>query len=98
MRSQLNHLMEVAQLPNVSVRILRLADEAPIILNSFDLLRFGATIPDVVYTEHFRATLYFEGEIDTYEYRIVFQRLLEGAIDDSGSLEFIDQTARQIWT
>ncbi len=101
MRDQLNHLIAVAQLPNVSVQVLRLCDEAPMMMNSFDLLRFGdqgATMPDVVYTEHFRATLYFEGETDTYQYRVVFQRLQEGALGEMESLDFIERTARQFWT
>jgi transcriptional regulator with XRE-family HTH domain len=101
MQEQLNHLIAVAQLPNVSLRILRLGDESPIVMNSFDLLRFGdqgATMPDVVYTEHFRATLHFEGEADTYQYRIVFNRLQQGALGELESLDFIEQIRRQIWT
>ncbi|MGD0560774.1 MAG: helix-turn-helix transcriptional regulator [Streptosporangiaceae bacterium] len=99
MRRQLNHLIAVAQLPNVSLRVLLLEDETPMLISSFNLLRFGdqaARMPDVVYTEHFRATLYFEGESDTYQYRIVFQRLQEGALDGSESLDFIGQVMRQI--
>jgi hypothetical protein len=83
----------------VSLRVLLLEDETPMLISSFNLLRFGdqaARMPDVVYTEHFRATLYFEGESDTYQYRIVFQRLQEGALDGSESLDFIGQVMRQI--
>jgi transcriptional regulator with XRE-family HTH domain len=99
MHRQLGHLLAVAQLPNVSIRILRFEKDPPILINSFDLLRFGdegARMPDVVYTEHFRATLYFEGETDTYQYRIVFQRLQEGSLDERESLGFIEQIMRQI--
>jgi transcriptional regulator with XRE-family HTH domain len=101
MREQLHHLIAVARLPNVSLRILTLGGESPIVMNSFDLLRFGdqsATMPDVVYTEHFRATLYFEGETDTYEYQMVFRRLQEAALGELESLDFIEQIVRQIWT
>jgi hypothetical protein len=100
MRSQLDHLIEVAQLPNVSLRVLRLTEEAPIMMNSFVLLHYhsqDATMPNVVYTEHFRGTLHFEGETDTYQYRIVFQRLRKGAISESASLSFIDRIAN-CWT
>jgi transcriptional regulator with XRE-family HTH domain len=101
MREQLQHLIAVAQLPNVSLRILTLGGESPIVMGSFDLLRFGdqgATMPDVVYMEHFRATLHFEGETDTYEYQMVFRRLQEGALGELESLDFIEQIVRQIWT
>ena len=55
MRNELRHLIAVAQLPNISLRVLRLGDESPMVMNSFDLLRFGnqgSAMPDVVYTEH----------------------------------------------
>jgi len=100
MRNQLDHLIAVAQLPNVSLRVLRLGDESPIVMGSFDLLRFGdqgAIMPDVVYMEHFRATLHFQGEADTHQYQIVFKRLQEGALGKSESLDFIKQIARQTW-
>jgi hypothetical protein len=99
MRKQLNQLIRAARLQNVSLRILRLGGDYPLIMNSFELLRFGGgTLPDVVWTEHFRAHLYLEDEADTYQYRILFQRLLEGALGEAESIDFIDQTARQIWT
>ncbi len=41
MRRQLLHLIRVAKFPNVTLRVLRLNDEIPIIMESFDLLRFG---------------------------------------------------------
>jgi transcriptional regulator with XRE-family HTH domain len=100
MRNQLLHLTAMAQLPNVSLRVLRLSDESPMVMNSFDLLHFGdqgAIMPDVVYTEHFRATLHFQGETDTHQYQIVFKRLQEGALGESDSFDFIMQIVRQIW-
>jgi transcriptional regulator with XRE-family HTH domain len=101
MRRQLGHLLEVAQLPNVSLRVLRLEDDPPMVMNSFDLLRFGdedTRMPDVVYTEHFRATLYFEGETDTYQYRIVFQRLQDAALPEPESMDFIAEIMHQTGT
>lgn len=101
MLGQLRHLIATAQLPNVSLRVLRLADDPPILMDSFELLRFGdesARMPDVVFTEHFRAMLYFEDEADTYQYRIVFQRLQAGALGETESLDFIEQIMRQIQT
>jgi transcriptional regulator with XRE-family HTH domain len=101
MRNQLRHLIAVAQQSNISLRILKLGDESPIVMNSFDLLRFGdqsATMPDIVYTEHFRGTLHFEDETDTYQYQVVFKRLQESALGESESSDFIEQIVRQVWT
>ena len=39
-------------------------------------------MPDVVYTEHLRSTMYFEGETDTYQYGLVFERLFERHLGD----------------
>ncbi len=101
MRGQLEHLLAIAQRPNVSVRVVRLADETPIAMNSFDLLRFGpadaATMPDVVWTEHVTTALYFEGEADTFQYRIVFERLEQGALSASDSMRYISELAARVW-
>jgi transcriptional regulator with XRE-family HTH domain len=101
MRNQLSHLIEVAQLPNVSLRVLRLDEESPAMINSFDVLCFGdqgVGMPDVAYTEHFRATLHFEDEADTYQYLILFQILQEAALSEPESLRFIEQIASEVWT
>jgi len=101
MRDQLSHLIEISRLPNVSLRVLPFGDDSTIIMNSFDLLHFGTQsgrMPDVVYTEHFRATLYFEGEADTHQYRIVFERLGEGALGEVESIRLIERIISQTWT
>jgi transcriptional regulator with XRE-family HTH domain len=101
MRDQLRHLIEIAQLPNVSLRVLPFGDDSTIIMNSFDLLHFGlqsGKMPDVVYTEHFRATLYFEGEMDTHQYRMVFGRLKEAALGEMESVQLIEKVISQMWT
>jgi transcriptional regulator with XRE-family HTH domain len=101
MRDQLRHLIEIARLPNVSLRVLPFGDDSTIIMNSFDLLLFGTQsgkMPDVVYTEHFRATLYFEGETDTHQYKSVFERLREGALGETESAQLIGQIISQAWT
>jgi transcriptional regulator with XRE-family HTH domain len=101
MRGQLEHLLVLAQRPNISVRVVRFADETPIAMNSFDLLRFGpadaATMPDVVWTEHVTTALYFEGEADTFQFRIVFERLEQGALSGPESLRYISELAESTW-
>jgi transcriptional regulator with XRE-family HTH domain len=101
MREQLQHLTELADLPNVTLRVLTLGADFPIAMGSFDLLRFGddgtATLPDVVYTEHLRSTLYFEGEADTYQYRLVFELLLESSLEVSPSQDLIANIATKVW-
>ncbi len=100
MRGQLRHLIEMARRPNISLRVLPFGDDTTITMNSFDLLRFGAQsgeMPDVAYTEHFRATLYFEGETDTLQYELVFERLWAGALDEAESVRLIERIASHVW-
>lgn len=101
MREQLAHLVEVAQLPSVTLRVLRLADNNPIITSSFDLLTFGTEpdtrMPDVVGVETFLAAIYFEGEADTYQYRFMFGRLAELALGPSESTDLIGRIADEVW-
>jgi transcriptional regulator with XRE-family HTH domain len=101
MRGQLQHLLELTELPNVTLRVLPLGADFPIAVGSFDLLRFGedgtATLPDVVYAEHLRSTLYFEGEADTYQYRLVFELLLEGSLEVVPTRDLIADIATKVW-
>ena len=101
MRNQLDHLIDMAHLPNVSLRVLRLGEESPAMINSFDVLRFddqGVKMPDVAYTEHFRATLHFEDETDTHQYLILFQMLQEAALSEEESVRFVEQIISEVWT
>ncbi len=102
MRDQLKRLVEFADLPSVSIRVLQLSDDYPLIINSFDLLQFegeeATSMPDVVWTEHLTSTLHFEGEADTYQYRLVFQHLLDSALGPSESLNVIARTATEVWS
>ena len=102
MRDQLAYLAEVAQLPNVSLRIKQLDESFPVVTNSFDLLTFGptddATMPDVVWTEHVFSAIYFEGEADTFQYHLVFRAMSDSSLDSAESLELLDQIMHQVWT
>jgi transcriptional regulator with XRE-family HTH domain len=99
---QLERLVEVGQLPNVSLRVFPLARRYPIVMCSFVLFRFAqdrrTTIPDVVYAEHLRSNLYFEGESDTYQYSLAFDLLLQESLGRSESLQLISETARRVWS
>jgi transcriptional regulator with XRE-family HTH domain len=101
MRGQLAHLVEVARLPNVTIRVMRLGQDWPMVLGSFEIFRYGSqeatTLPDVVYVEHLRSTIAFDGEIETYDYRIVFERLLESSLIEAQSIDLISDTAMRVW-
>jgi transcriptional regulator with XRE-family HTH domain len=101
MRTQLERVTEVAQLPNVTLRVLPLDGAHPIGVGSFIQLRFArvydVTFHDVVYVEQLTSSFYFEEEIDTYRYTLAFDRLIAAALDPDKSLDLVSQTAEKLW-
>ncbi len=101
MYEQLQHLAAVAELRNVTLRILPLAGPKGLVVDSFQILEFGRAhetqLPDVVSVESFGGYLYVEGETDTYEFRRAFEYLTRESLGPEESREFILQTARRLW-
>ncbi len=101
MRAQLEHLVEVSRLPNVTLQVFPLHHRYPVITPSFVLLQFGrafeTTLHDVVSSEQLQSDRYFEGEADTHQYRLAFTALAGAALDPEQSRELISQTAQRVW-
>jgi transcriptional regulator with XRE-family HTH domain len=94
MSEQLNHLAEMAELPNVEVRILPLQGGTSLMADSFEVLGFDE-LGDVVSTEAATAQLYVEGETDTYIYRRMFDAFAQASLTPEESRELILRTAAQ---
>ncbi|MFF3907985.1 helix-turn-helix domain-containing protein [Streptomyces sp. NPDC001848] len=97
MREQLEHLVEMAQRPHVTVQIVPLDvtnASAPAIPVTY--LRFGgADLPDIVYLEHIRSANFLEDRDETEEYRVVLDRLADEALDPRESLALLRRTLRE---
>lgn len=78
MHAQLQWLVNVSQLPDITIQILPLNRPHGLSAESFAVLRFAneleTMLHDVVSTEHLSSEFYVEGETDTYQYCFVFQR------------------------
>ena len=102
MDAQLRRMAEVSQLPSVTLQILPLDRQHPLMLGSFVLLTFGderqATLHDVVSTEHLTSEQNLEDEADTYTYRLAFDFLTEVSLGPDESLELITETAGRVWS
>jgi transcriptional regulator with XRE-family HTH domain len=102
MSAQLRHLAEMAELPNVEIRVLPLRSEVALMADSFMVLGFSqqrepSKLGDVVSTESLTETgLYIEGETDTYIYRLIFDALAGESLSPDESRGLILQTARRI--
>ncbi|MCE7004939.1 helix-turn-helix transcriptional regulator [Kibdelosporangium philippinense] len=91
MREQLHHLLEVANLPTVTLRVLPLDlgahDALP---GPFCLLSFpDPEDPEYLYVEHVTGTLHCEEEEDVTEARTVFTQLESVALDPDDSVALI---------
>ncbi|MFE9310468.1 helix-turn-helix domain-containing protein [Streptomyces sp. NPDC006706] len=100
MREQLDHLVSMAQRPNVTVQIVPLDvtnASAPAIPITY--LRFGGLdLPDVVYLEHIRSANFLEDRDETEEYRIALDRLADEALTPQETLALLRKTANDRYT
>lgn len=101
MREQLDHLLESAERDTIDVRVLPMHAFHPISTGSFTYMQFPNTedvsFNDVVATESLTSNYYVEGQDDTYQYRLTFERLVEESLDDRESAKLISKYARQLW-
>jgi hypothetical protein len=81
MRDQIAHLLELAELPNVTIQVMRDDAEAnPGMVNAFDVVRFPAPWPTVINVEHFSGGSLFEEEADVTMYETAFDLTVAAAL------------------
>jgi len=104
MRTQLERLADVADMPNVDLRVLPLNRETALLAGSFVIMSFGfrttpetAGLGDVVSTENLNTELYVEGETDTYLYRLFFQAAAKASLPPTESRDLIVTTMERAW-
>jgi len=97
MRGQLNRLIEVAALPQVTVQVVPFrrgghAGEG----GSFAVLRFRqGDLSDVVYIEQLTSALYLERRSDVDHYMEVMNRLSAEALTPAGTTRFLKEIIRE---
>ncbi|MEV0981453.1 helix-turn-helix transcriptional regulator [Streptomyces sp. NPDC049915] len=100
MREQLEHLIEMAERPNVTVQVVPLdvtdasAPAIPITYLRFD----GLDLPDVVYLEHIRSANFLEDRDETEEYRFALDRLADEALKPRETIELLRETVKSRYT
>ena len=102
MHDQLQHLVQIADRPNLTLQILPLDAQHTVVGESFVIFGFGtdadAMLQDVVSTEAMRSGFILEGERETYLHRIAFQTLTDAALDPAASRALILETAQSHWS
>ena len=105
MRAQLEHLADMADLPNIDLRVMPLDRELALQAGSFVIMSFGssstaeaASLGDVVSTESLNTELHVEGETDTQLYRLFFQALTKASLSPAESRDLIFTTIERAWS
>jgi transcriptional regulator with XRE-family HTH domain len=97
MRAQLRHLIEVAQLPHVTLQVIPFARGAHAgESGSFTVLRFEERdLPDVVYLEQLTNAVYLEQRSDVERYLEVVDEISSQALTPDETTRLIEQAARE---
>jgi transcriptional regulator with XRE-family HTH domain len=90
-RAQLQHLIEMAQRPNITLQVVPLHVGGPAAAGGpFTILRFAEPgLPDVVYLEHLASALYLDKEHDTVGYLAIMDSLCVEAESTGASISFL---------
>jgi hypothetical protein len=97
MRAQLNQLIEIAELRNVTVQVVPFGRGGHAAAGgSFTVLRFGEpAVPDVVYIEQLTSALYLDNREDVDHYMEVMNRLSAEALTPAQTARFIAEITRE---
>ena len=94
MEAQLWHLVELSQLPNVTLQVIPFSAGAhPAMDSTFIILEFADAVPGLVYVEGLVGWVYMERSRDIERYMQVFERLCDVALPPRKSIEHIEKAA-----
>ena len=101
MGSQLERIIEVSRMPNVSMRILPLEGSHLVLTGAFTYIRFPriheVPLRDIATFEHLTGTEYVEAEDDVNKYYVAFQSLEESSLAPDESRDYIAAISREMW-
>ncbi|MFC5724117.1 helix-turn-helix domain-containing protein [Streptomyces gamaensis] len=90
MREQLRRLLDVAELPNVTLQVMPLdATPHPGVVGGFTVVNFPGPMPDLVTVENLRGNSYVEGVEDVRIFSGSFERIVAAALPVDDSLALI---------
>jgi transcriptional regulator with XRE-family HTH domain len=96
MRAQLEHLIEAACLPNVTLQVISFDVGAhPGMESNFNILDLPAPASSIVFVEGLVGSIYLERPEDVERYRRVFERLQEIALSPKDTIDAIARICNQ---
>jgi transcriptional regulator with XRE-family HTH domain len=102
MSEQLERMIEMSHMPNVSVQILPLEGNHPVLTGAFTYIKFPriheVPLHDVATFEHLAGTEYVEDEEAVNKYYVAFQSLTESSLAPDVSRDHIAAVSRDAWS
>ncbi len=97
MRDQIQHLMDMAELPNVTIQVIPFYSGAHAAVGGpFTILRFSEPdLPDLVYLEQLTSALYLDKNEDVQHYLMVMDRLCVQAKSPTETIRFLNSTLKE---
>jgi transcriptional regulator with XRE-family HTH domain len=98
MRDQIQHLIAMAELPNVSIQLIPTYSGVHAgIGGPFTVLRFAhADLPDIVYLEQLTSAVYLDKNEDVQRYLIVLNRLSTEAATPTQTITLLNDTLKKL--
>ena len=97
-RAQLQHLIEMAELPNITLQVIPIYSGAhPAVGGPFTILRFSEPdLPDIVYLEQLASALYLDKRWYVRHYLVVMDRLCVQAKCPAETTRFFSSTLAEL--
>jgi hypothetical protein len=97
-REQVQHLIETAQLPNVTLQVAPIHSAAhPAVGGPFTLLRFSnPDLPDIVYLEQLSSAVYLDKKEDIQRYRAIMDVLCIKAKSPPETIDFFHDMLKSL--
>jgi hypothetical protein len=98
MRAQIQYLIEMAELTNITVQVIPIYSGAHAAVGGpFTILRFSEPdLPDIVYLEQLTSALYLDKFQDVQHYMLVMDRLCVQAKSPTETTRFLNSTLKEI--
>jgi transcriptional regulator with XRE-family HTH domain len=98
MRSQIKHLLEVSESPNIDVQVLPFRSGAHAAAGgSFTILRFAEPdLPDIVYLEQLTSAVYLDKRSDVEDYVMIMERISVQADTPAESRAWLRRLLKEI--
>ncbi len=97
MRGQIKHLIEMAELPNITIQAMPLYSGGHAAVGGpFSILRFSEPdLPDIVYLEQLTSALYLDKSEDIQHYLVIMDRLCVQAKSPAETTRFLNSTLKE---